>query len=112
MTKDVNDNPLSECLAEKDDSFVLTLPVSLQGEQATYVADLLLSARGNPVAVDASAVERIDTPCIQVLLSAARLWREEGVALELSGESGVFTENLNTLGLTKAELEVGDANHA
>lgn len=112
MIKEVNANPLAKCLVEKGDSFVLTLPVSLPGEQATHIADLMLSARSNPVSVDATAVERIDTPCIQVLLSAARLWREDGISLELSGESGVFTENLNTLGLTKAELEVGDANHA
>ena len=112
MIKEVGANPLASCLVENDGSFVLSLPESLPGETATHVADLFLSARSNPVAVDASAVERIDTPCIQVLLSAARLWREDGIALSLSGQSGVFEANLNTLGLTTAELEVGDANHA
>jgi chemotaxis protein CheX len=66
----------------------------------------------NPLAVDASAVERIDTPCIQVLLSAARLWQEDGATMTYSAQSEVFTDNLTTLGLTTAEMEVGDANHA
>jgi chemotaxis protein CheX len=112
MTTEVGANPLAECLAQKDDNFALTLPASLPGETATHVADLLLSARSNPLTVDASAVERIDTPCLQVLLSASRLWQEDGVAMTISAQSEVFTDNLTTLGLTTAEFEVGDANHA
>lgn len=112
MTTEVSANPLAKCLAQKGDSFELTLPASLPGETATHVADLILSARANPLAVDASAVERIDTPCIQVLLSAASLWREDGATMTYSAQSEVFTDNLTTLGLTTAEMEVGDANHA
>ena len=112
MNTETSANPLAKCLAQKGDSFELTLPASLPGETATHVADLLLAARSNPVAVDASAVERIDTPCIQVLLSAARLWQEDGSTMTYSAQSEVFTDNLTTLGLTTAEMEVGDANHA
>jgi chemotaxis protein CheX len=112
MIKKVAANPLAKCLTETGESHVLTLPASLPGETATHVADLLLSARTHPIALDASAVERIDTPCIQVLLSAARMWREDGIAMKVSGQSGVFADNLTTLGLTTDELEVGDASHA
>jgi len=112
MTKDENANPLAKCLSQKDGGFELTLPASLPGETATHVADLFLMARSHPIAVDAGAVERIDTPCIQVLLSAARLWREDTSAMTYSAQSAVFTDNLTTLGLTTAEMEVGDANHA
>jgi chemotaxis protein CheX len=112
MIDEVSANPLASCLTQKDDSFELKLPASLPGETATHVADLLLSARANSLAVDASAVERIDTPCIQVLLSATRLWQEDGAAMTYSAQSEVFTDNLTTLGLTTAEMEVGDANHA
>jgi len=112
MNTEVDANPLADCLAQKDDSFELKLPESLPGETATFMADLLLSARSNPLAVDASAVARIDTPCLQVLLSAARLWQEDGATMTLSAQSEVFTDNLTTLGLTTAEMEVGDANHA
>jgi hypothetical protein len=66
MIKEVGANPLASCLIETDGSFVMALPESLPGETAAHVADLFLSARSNPVAVDASAVERIDTSCIQV----------------------------------------------
>ncbi|QKV19612.1 STAS domain-containing protein [Oricola thermophila] len=111
MTIAVGNNPLAECLTESESGFELSLPESLPGELATHVADLLLAARGKPVAVDAGSVKRIDTPCIQVLLSAARCWRDDRLPMSISAQSEMFSDNLTTLGLTTAELEVGDANH-
>lgn len=105
-------NPLSECMAEEESGFVMTLPASLPGETAVHMADAILAARSNPLRFDASAVERIDTTCIQVLLSAARLWREDGMPMSFTGDSPILEGNLSTLGLTAAELEVGDLNHA
>lgn len=105
-------NPMASCIAEGESGYVMTLPASMQGETATQIADAILSARTNALIVDATAVERIDTPCIQVLMSAARLWREDGMPLTWSGRSTIFEENLDTLGLSAADLEVGDANHA
>ena len=105
-------NPLTDCMAEDDSGFVMTLPASLPGETAVHMADVILAARSNPLRFDTSAVERIDTTCIQVLLSAARLWREDGMPMNFTGDSPILEGNLNTLGLTAAELEVGDVNHA
>ncbi|MAZ19032.1 MAG: hypothetical protein CL535_22245 [Ahrensia sp.] len=105
-------NPLTECMAEDETGFVMTLPASLPGETAAQMADAILSARSHPLRFDASAVQRIDTSCIQVLLSAARLWREDGMTMNFTGDSPILEGNLSTLGLTAAELEVGDLNHA
>jgi chemotaxis protein CheX len=104
-------NPLAECMAEDEAGFVMTLPASLPGETAAHIADAILVARSHPLRMDASAVERIDTPCIQVLLSAARLWREDGMTMDFIGDSPVLEGNLNTLGLGAGELEVGDEKH-
>ena len=112
MVKKVAANPLAKCLKEKGGAHVLTLPDALPGELASNVADVILTARNSPLSIDAGKVDRIDTPCIQVLLSAARLWREDGETLTVSGKSGPFEENISLLGLTTAELEAGDANHA
>ena len=112
MVKKTAANPLSKHMKETGDSFVLTLPESLPGEAAANVADVLLSARVHPLQIDASKVERIDTPVIQVLLSAASLWREDGIAMQVSAQSGIFEENLLTLGLNASELEVGEPTHA
>jgi len=112
MARKKAENPLTECMTEDDSGFVMTLPASLPGETAAHMADVILAARSNPLRFDASAVQRIDTTCIQVLLSAARLWREDGMPMNFTGDSPILEGNLNTLGLTAAELEVGDVNHA
>jgi chemotaxis protein CheX len=112
MVKNVADNPLADCLKDKKGAFLLTLPEAMPGETAANIADIILTARNNPLTIDAGNVGRIDTPCIQVLLSAARLWREDGEQLNVTGGSEAFEDNISTLGLTTAELEAGDANHA
>ena len=112
MVKKVSANPLAKCMKEKDGVQVLTLPDALPGELAANVADVILNARNGSLSINAGKVDRIDTPCIQVLLSAARLWRDDGETLTISGKSGTFEENVLILGLTTAELEAGDANHA
>lgn len=112
MASKTASNPLAECMAENDAGFTMTLPASLPGETATHIADAIMSARSHALQLDASAVERIDTPCIQVLLSASRLWRDDGLAMNFTGRSPVLDSNLETLGLAIADFEVGDANHA
>lgn len=112
MPRKAVSNPLAKCMAESETGFTMTLPANLPGETAAHMADALLAARSHSLAVDAGAVERIDTTCIQVLLSAARLWREEGATMSFTARSPVLESNLGTLGLTIADVEVGDANHA
>ncbi|QTC89953.1 STAS domain-containing protein [Brevundimonas goettingensis] len=50
----------------------------------------LLALRGEPVAVDASAVERLGGLCLQVLISAQQTWARDGQALTINTPSEPF----------------------
>jgi len=54
---------------------------------------------GKKVVIDASAVERISTPCIQVLLSAVKTMDEKGLEFSLFSPTEVFVDAFNDLGL-------------
>ncbi|WP_421855136.1 STAS domain-containing protein [Oricola sp.] len=112
MVKQVAENPLAIHMEASESACLLTLPEALPGEDAGNIADVILNVRNKPLSIDAGKVERVDTPCIQVLMSAANLWREDGEVLHFSEKSGTFGESISTLGLTLADLEAGDANHA
>lgn len=58
----------------------------------------LLTSEGD-VGIDASKVETITTPCIQVLLATEIECRSSGRAVHLSGASEAFTEAFADLGL-------------
>lgn len=64
----------------------------------------LLAARGNDVGLDASAVERLGTQCLQVLLSAAATWRADGTALSVVEPSPAFCEALAIAGVGLGDL--------
>ena len=69
---------------------VLTLGASLDLTMAAALkADLMLMPEGARL-VDAGAVRRITTPCLQVLLAAERAWAEDGLSLELSPRSAAL----------------------
>lgn len=63
-----------------------------------------LSARGSDVTLDASAVERIGTQCLQVLLSAAATWRADGARLSIEEPSPAFSEAIALAGLELGDL--------
>lgn len=117
MIESADANPLRELMKQKGDNFSIVLPATMDGASAATFADALLSARSHPLTIDASAVERIDTPCIQILLAAAKQWSEEGVELSVTAQSEAFSENLATLGLGgfegagATELDLGAAIH-
>jgi chemotaxis protein CheX len=58
----------------------------------------LLEHRGGDLTIDASAVQRIGGLGLQVLLSAARSWRSDGLAFAIAGASTPFTEVLSLTG--------------
>ena len=65
---------------------------------ATPLATELLGRRGQDVAVDASATQRIGAQCLQVLLSARATWAEDGHSFRISGASAEFAEAAAMLG--------------
>lgn len=113
MIESAADNPLAACLKKGKKENRLTLPKALPGDSADKLAEVILGVRNGTLAIDAGAVERIDTPCIQVLLAASKTWKEDGAAMRFDARSENFNANAETLGLTGTELvDLGDANHA
>ena len=65
----------------------------------------LLARRGADLAVDASGVERLGGLCLQVLLSAIRTWRADGVNLAFSAMSDNFADQWAAFGAPAIEAE-------
>lgn len=90
----------------KDGRPLVTLPPILD---LTVVASLkldLLAALGlaEGLEVDASNVQRVTTPCLQLMVSAARSFAEAGgPSLKVTGATLCFDESATALGLA-AEL--------
>lgn len=60
-------------------------------------------ANGGGVTVDASAVQRISSPCLQVLVAGANAFAKAGgPSMTIASPSPAFLETVSTLGLTEA----------
>ena len=82
----------------------LPLPERLDLPAAGPLAAALLEQSGKPLTLDAGACEAIGTPGLQVLLAAARSWREAGDALVVEGLSEAVAAQLAQFGLTPDDL--------
>ena len=60
------------------------------------------AARGADLVVDASAVGRINTLCVQILLSAKAAWDADSTRFSIISPSDAFAEALRLLGLRSA----------
>ena len=76
----------------------------LDAPAAGPLLESLLAVRGADAAVDAAAVTRASTPCLQVLLAAAKTWAAEGHAFRIVNPSAAFVEAYSLLGLTSDQL--------
>lgn len=77
---------------------VLALPAVLDIQSAEALRAQLLGARGRPLTIDGSAVERLGGLCLQVLLSARRTWAADGHDLVVDPASDAFNEQWNAFG--------------
>lgn len=57
----------------------------------------LCAVRGQAVALDASAVERIGGLCLQVLLAAKAQWQADGVEFSIDNPSQSFLDGLGLM---------------
>ncbi len=80
---------------------VLDLGSSLEMQNAETLADLLRQAASlsRPVIVDASAVERVSTSAVQLLLAMDRTMAGAGEEMVLSKPSGAFAAALTDCGI-------------
>jgi chemotaxis protein CheX len=58
----------------------------------------LLRARGSPIEIDASGVERLGGLCLQVLLAAKAAWRADNQAFHIVNPSPSFVEAARLMG--------------
>lgn len=91
---------------EADDSQLVSLAAETTGEEARRFAERLLEHRFNDLVIEAGEVQRIDTPCLEVLISTARRWSADGRRIEYRNGSQAFRQCLEALGLSLSFFEV------
>lgn len=84
---------------------VLTLPSVLDLKAAEPLKAELLAHRGRVLVVDASGVERLGGLCLQVLLSAVRLWEHDKINLRLATPSDSFSDQWAAFGAPAFDSE-------
>ena len=65
----------------------------------------LMALRGRPLDLDASQVTRMGGLCLQVLMSARKIWSEDGVCLTVDQPSLAFSEQLAAFGGPELQSE-------
>jgi chemotaxis protein CheX len=76
----------------------LPLPPKLDAGAAHGLKASLLECRGRPLAVDASDVQQMGALCLQVLLSAQKSWRHDGLGFVVQNPSPAFRDSVALLG--------------
>jgi chemotaxis protein CheX len=85
---------------QEPDEALNKLPAVLDLTQAQNLRDTMVAQLGKPpLLLDASAVERMSTPCAQVLLAAGRAADLAGSPFRIVDASDVFRTALADLGL-------------
>jgi chemotaxis protein CheX len=68
--------------------------------QASHLRDEMLRLAGEPgIVLDAAGVERMSTPCAQILLAAGRTARASEKSFKITNASEVFRTAITDLGL-------------
>lgn len=81
-----------------------TLPPDPRANACGAFFDALKSHRGKPIAIDASAVERMDTLVAQVMLVGMKTWSADDVDFQITNPSDAVTSALGKLGLEEVIL--------
>jgi chemotaxis protein CheX len=84
---------------------VVSLPPVLDLQAAEPLRAELMSLRGRPLSLDASQVSRLGGLCLQVLMSARKIWVEDGVSLMVDQPSSGFSEQLAAFGDPELHFE-------
>ena len=95
---------MPESTNDDANSLVIDLPENLDLTAAAPLTERFIAARGEPVGIDASKVERLGGQCLQVLLSAVVTWKADMVPLEILKPSEAFESGLRLLGLSVDSL--------
>lgn len=86
-------------MAVPDSARNLKLGAILDLNEAVGLHGQLSALRGDDLLIDASAVERCGTQCIQVLMSAARTWEEDQKSYQFAAISDAFEKTAQLIGI-------------
>lgn len=87
---------------------VLALPPALDADAAVALANALCDLRYAPLTLDAAPLRRIGAQGLQTLLSAARSWRADSVALTFINVSPEARDQIRAMGVDPVQ-EFGEA---
>ena len=88
-------------ISKTDDAVQLGLVASMDlraAEPLLHSLHEILSQNGK-VVIDAAAVDRLSTPCVQILLSAAQHMEQHGIPFVIKSPSDAFVSAFDDLGL-------------
>ncbi len=85
---------------------VLKLDRRLDTTAADELWTALVAARGADMTLGAAEVELIGARCIEVVLKARHIWKQDGHRFVVEDVSEAMTENLGRFGIRAAELSV------
>lgn len=85
----------------------ICLAPALGSAAAADLAGELLAVRGQPVIIDAGAVEQLGGLCLQVLLSASRTWAADNVSYALTPASRAIRDQAAVYGANLFSEPVG-----
>lgn len=90
-------------LRRRDGKMYLTLAAQLDVARCRRMVDRLNTALSStqPIVLDISKVERVDTATLQVLVAFSRTVDSHGLTLTWKGASEGFQKETNRLGLAK-----------
>lgn len=88
-------------LNKKSKTATIALPEILDLSAAEPLKAALAEAvdAGKPLTLDAGAVARLSTPCLQVLIAAERAMKAADVPFTLANPSDAFVDTFNDLGV-------------
>lgn len=92
-------------MSEPATPVVVSLSPVLDLQAAEPLRAELMALRGRPLTVDASQVTRLGGLCLQVLMSARKMWAEDGLNLTVEQQSSVFSEQLAAFGEPELQFE-------
>ncbi|MGB7269858.1 MAG: STAS domain-containing protein [Albidovulum sp.] len=87
----------------------LILPARLDLTQAEALRQACLARRGQPLCIDAGGVRHLGALCLQVLLAAAKDWRQHGLDLQIAPRSAGFDAALGTFAVSLSDLQSKEA---
>lgn len=88
-------------LSSEDGNTLLKLPAVMDIRAAEPLLTSLQEAlgRGARLVIDATAVDRLSTPCVQVLIGAAQQMEQSNIAFTIKNPSDAFVSGFDDLGL-------------